>query len=112
VEAAGMKTAVIVLSTFPADQDPRLLATALVEERLVACVNVLPPMTSIYRWAGKIEVATEHQLVMKTTAARLNALKTRIAALHPYDVPEILVFLADGGADAYLEWLAASTSKA
>lgn len=96
---------VIVLSTFPTDQDPVPLARALVEERLAACVNVLPPMQSIYRWEGKVEHAAEHQLVMKTTAARVEALKARLADLHPYDVPELLVLpVADGGAD-YLRWI-------
>jgi periplasmic divalent cation tolerance protein len=99
---------VIVLSTFPADQDPAPLAMALVTERLAACVNVLPAMRSIYRWEGKVEQAMEHQLVMKTTAARVEALKTRLASLHPYDVPEVLVLPVAGGADSYLAWIQAS----
>ncbi len=98
-------TAVIVLSTFPADQDAAALAQALVEERLAACVNVLPPMTSIYRWEGAVEQANEHQLVMKTTAGRVEALKARIAELHPYDVPEILVLSVTDGAASYLKWV-------
>jgi periplasmic divalent cation tolerance protein len=98
-------TAVIVLSTFPADQDAAALAHALVEERLAACVNVLPPMTSIYRWEGAVERASEHQLVMKTTAGRVEALKARIAELHPYDVPEILVLSVTDGAASYLKWV-------
>jgi periplasmic divalent cation tolerance protein len=96
---------VVVLSTFPADQDPLTLARALVEERLAACVNVLPPMQSLYRWEGSVQQAAEHQLVIKTTAARVEALKARLTDLHPYDVPEILVLtVADGGAD-YLRWI-------
>jgi periplasmic divalent cation tolerance protein len=102
--------AVIVLSTFPADQDPAPVARALVEERLAACVNVLPPMQSIYRWQGQIEQAAEHQLVIKTSVERVDALKRRLAELHPYDVPEIVVLPIAGGADAYLDWVAASTS--
>jgi periplasmic divalent cation tolerance protein len=96
---------VIVLSTFPADQDASLLARTLVEERLAACVNVLPPMTSIYRWEGAVEQAAEHQLVMKTTAAKVEALKARIAELHPYDVPEVLVLSVSDGAASYLQWV-------
>ena len=101
---------VIVLSTFPADQDPTLLATTLVEERLAACVNVLPPMRSIYRWEGKVEQATEHQLVIKTTAARMEAVKSRLASLHPYDTPEVLVVPVSDGATDYLNWIVSSTS--
>ena len=98
-------TAVIVLSTFPADQDASTLARTLVEERLAACVNVLPPMASIYRWEGAIEQATEHQLVIKTSASRVSELKARIAELHPYEVPEVLVLPVADGAAAYLQWV-------
>ena len=94
----------IVLSTFPADQDPAPFARALVDERLVACVNVLPAMQSIYRWQGSVEVAAEHQLVMKTSAARVDAVERRIAELHPYDVPEILI-LTGSAADNYSAWI-------
>ena len=96
---------VIVLSTFPADRDATPLARALVDERLAACVNVLPPMQSIYRWEGKVEEAREHQLVIKTTSAQTNALKSRLAELHPYEVPEILVLTISDGADRYLRWM-------
>jgi periplasmic divalent cation tolerance protein len=99
---------VIVLSTFPADQDPTALATALVDEQLAACVNVLPPMRSIYRWEGKVEQASEHQLVIKTRAERVEAVKARLASLHPYEVPEVLVLSIAGGADSYLQWLYAN----
>jgi periplasmic divalent cation tolerance protein len=99
---------VIVLSTVPADQDPTLLATTLVEEHLAACVNVLSPMRSIYRWEGKVEQATEHQLVIKTTAVRVEAVTARLASLHPYDVPEVLVLSVAAGAESYLQWLQAN----
>ncbi len=95
----------IVLSTFPADGDADALARTLVDERLAACVNLLPPMTSMYRWEGKVERSLERQLLIKTTSASVDLLKTRLAELHPYDVPEILVLpITDGGAK-YLEWL-------
>ena len=99
---------VIVLTTFPADQDPTPLATALVDERLAACVNVLPPMRSIYRWEGKVEDAVEHQLVIKTRGERVEAVKARLATLHPYEVPEVLIISVAGGAEAYLAWIQAS----
>jgi periplasmic divalent cation tolerance protein len=100
---------VVVLVTFPADQDHEPLARTLVDERLAACVNVLPPMESIYRWEGAVEHATERQLVIKTAVPRLDELKARVAQLHPYSVPEILVLPVAGGGDAYLEWVTSST---
>ena len=96
---------VIVLTTFPADRDPVALARTLVDERLAACVNVLPPMQSVYRWDGKVERASEHQLIIKTTATRVEALKQRLQDLHPYDVPELLVLTISDGAESYLRWL-------
>jgi periplasmic divalent cation tolerance protein len=103
--------AVLVLVTYPTDHDPLALARTLVDERLVACVNVLPPMQSIYRWEGAVEQATEQQLVMKTTAERVEAVKARLVALHPYDVPEVLVLsIADGG-EPYLRWLTESVRQ-
>jgi periplasmic divalent cation tolerance protein len=100
---------VMILTTFPADKDPGLLAKALVEERLAACVNILPPMRSIYRWKGVTEQAEEHQLVIKTTSDRVQELETRLRAMHPYDVPEFLVLpVLDGGRD-YLAWLRENT---
>jgi periplasmic divalent cation tolerance protein len=101
---------VIVLTTFPVAEDVTTLARTLVDERLAACVNVLPPMASIYRWEGAVEQAREHQLIVKTTAARVEALKARLTDLHPYDVPELLVLpLSDGGA-SYLNWITASVA--
>jgi periplasmic divalent cation tolerance protein len=99
----------IVLTTWPADRDPESLATSLVEERLAACVNVLPVMESVYRWEGGVQRDRERQLIVKTTAARVDALQRRLQELHPYDVPELLVLGAVGGGTAYLEWLRTST---
>jgi periplasmic divalent cation tolerance protein len=96
---------VIVLTTFPADGDAEAFARAVVGERLAACVNVLPAMQSIYRWQGNVEQASEHQLIIKTTAARVEALKQRLHHLHPYDVPELLVLTISDGAESYLRWL-------
>jgi periplasmic divalent cation tolerance protein len=100
---------VIVLSTLPTDDDPLALVSRLVDERLAACVNLLPPMTSVYRWAGVVEKASEHQIVIKTTRARVPALWERLRALHPYDVPEFVVLPILDGNEAYLKWMADST---
>ncbi len=100
---------VIVLTTFPADKDPAALAKTLVDEKLAACVNVLPVMRSIYSWKGVTEQADERQLVIKTTAERVTALEARIGALHPYEVPEFVVIpIVQGSAD-YLSWLSQNT---
>ena len=99
---------VVVLTTFPADGDAQAFARRLVEERLAACINVLPPMASIYRWKGAVEQAEERQLLVKTVASNVDALIERIRALHPYDVPEILVLKVSSGSPDYLSWLAES----
>ena len=78
---------------------------ALVDERLAACVNALPPMTSFYRWKGVIEQELEQQIVIKTLRERVPALLSRLRELHPYELPEFLVVRADEGSDAYLAWI-------
>jgi periplasmic divalent cation tolerance protein len=103
---------VIVLTTLGADADASAIARALVDERLAACVNVLPPMTSTYRWNGRVEQEREQQLVIKTAAARVDALEARLRELHPYEVPEFLVVRVDRGSEAYLSWLAESAKSA
>ena len=88
----------------PDDDRARTLARALVDEGLAACVNVHGPMTSIYRWKGAVEEEPERQLVIKTARVRLPDIEARLRALHPYDVPELIVLNAQGGA-AYGAWV-------
>ncbi len=78
----------IVLITAPDEDCARAIARSLVEERLLACANIVPRITSIYRWEGAVEEASEALLIGKTTDARLAQLETRLSELHPYDVPE------------------------
>jgi periplasmic divalent cation tolerance protein len=104
-----MDSAVIVLTTLAADADATALARTLVEEHLAACVNVLPSMRSVYRWKGKVAEEREQQLLIKTSAARVDALLTRIAALHPYETPELIILNATAS-DAYCAWLIDSSS--
>ena len=99
----------IVLTTLPADGDAEGFASQLVEERLAACVNILPPMRSVYRWKGSVERADERQVVIKTTAPRIAALEARVRALHPYDLPEFVVIPIVQGSAGYLAWLTEST---
>ena len=95
----------IVLTTLPAEGDAEGFASQLVEERLAACVNVLPAMRSVYRWKGSVERADERQLVIKTTAERVSALESRLKELHPYEVPEFVVLPIIAGSPAYLSFL-------
>ena len=104
-----MNDFVIVLTTLPAEGDAEKFASQLVEERLAACVNILPPMRSVYRWKNAVERADERQLVIKTTRARVTALESRLRKLHPYDVPEFVVLLIDSGSADYLSWLSKNT---
>ena len=99
---------VLVLTTLGADADAAALARTLVNEQLAACVNVLPAMRSVYRWQGNVEEAPEWQVVIKTTRTRLDALRSRLHGLHPYDVPEFLVLAVREGSDAYLRWISES----
>jgi periplasmic divalent cation tolerance protein len=100
---------IVVLTTLPADADAAALARALVEARVAACVNILPPMMSVYRWREGIEEDAERQLVIKTTRARVGDLWERLRALHPYDVPEFVALPVVEGNEAYLRWVGEST---
>jgi periplasmic divalent cation tolerance protein len=101
---------VIVLTTLGSDIDPATLATRLVEERLAACVNVLPEMESFFRWHGAVERDRERQLLIKTRAALVPELQRRLLEMHPYDLPEFLVLSVSDGSKDYLKWITASTT--
>jgi periplasmic divalent cation tolerance protein len=101
---------VLVLTTVPADDRGEAIARALVDERLAACVNVLGPMTSFYRWHGAVERDVERQLLIKTTRGRVAALQARLVELHPYDLPEFVVLPVSEGGPAYLDWVRNETS--
>lgn len=95
----------IVLTTCPDAACAERISRALVEEGLTACVNILPPMRSIYRWKGKIEAAHEQLLVIKSTTARFPAIRDRVRSLHPYELPEIIAVPIADGLPEYLTWL-------
>lgn len=95
----------IVLTTCPEKTSAERIANALVEEGLAACVSILPPMQSIYRWKGKVEQANEQLLVIKSNSARFPAIRERIQALHPYELPEIIAVPIADGLPGYLAWL-------
>ncbi len=83
--------------------------TALVAERLAACVNLLPGLRSVYRWQRKVEAAAEVLLLVKTSAEAYPALQERLRQLHPYELPELLAVEAASGLPEYLQWLAAES---
>lgn len=100
----------VVLVTAPDEATGRGLARSVVDERLAACVNVVPGIRSVFRWEGAVEEATEVLLILKTTAARVETLRARVVSLHPYEVPEFVVLAVDGGLDAYLAWIRTEVS--
>ncbi len=102
----------IVLTTLGAATDATAFARSLVENGLAACVNVLPPMTSVYRWKGEIEEDVEQQLLIKTTADRVAALQAHFDTVHPYEIAEFLVVPISEGSPAYLRWLVESLAPA
>jgi periplasmic divalent cation tolerance protein len=108
VSSTADSHAVIILTTLGSDADASAMARSLVEQRLAACVNVLPAMTSTYRWKGSVEQEREQQLVIKTSAAQAGAAQEWLLSNHPYETPELLVLEAAGSA-AYLRWVGEST---
>ena len=100
----------IVLSTAPRAEDAEFIARELVERRLAACVNVMQPMTSIYRWRGDVERSEEVLMVVKTTEDRFEAVCEAIVKGHSYDVPEVIALEVKAGHVAYLAWLDESVS--
>ena len=100
-----MTDIVIVLTTVANDDRAEPFARQLIEERLAACVNLYPAMSSFYRWKGRIERDAERQVVIKTTRDRLAGLEARIKELHAYELPELLVIPVDAGSQEYLNWV-------
>jgi periplasmic divalent cation tolerance protein len=100
-----MKEFRLVLSTVPDEELGRRIARTLVEERLAACVNVSPGVTSFYRWDGKLVEDREFILLIKTKASVLERLEARLKELHPYEIPEFISLTIASGSPEYLGWL-------
>lgn len=101
----------LVITNLPDAYSAHALAGALVEARLAACVNILAPCRSVYRWQGKTENAEEVPVLIKTTTARYAALEAAIRARHPYELPEIIAVPVDRGLPEYLAWIATETTE-
>ena len=100
-----MTDAVVAFSTVGKREDADRIARALVERRLAACVNIVPGLTSVYRWKGAIETDAENLLVIKTRRDRVDELRAALVALHPYEVPELIVLPVEAGHAPYLAWV-------
>lgn len=101
--------ALLVVTNLPDRESARRLAERLVEERVAACVNILAPCRSVYRWHGKTESAQEIPLLIKTLGAHYDKVEKIVRQCHPYELPEIIAVPITAGLPAYLDWLAAET---
>jgi len=101
----------IVLSTAGSEEEARKIAQALVERRVAACVNVVGPIQSVYRWKGAVERASEHLLIIKTTAAAFPRVRDAIHELHSYDLPECVMLQIEAGSEEYLKWLGEAVDR-
>jgi periplasmic divalent cation tolerance protein len=105
-----MPDTLLVLTNLPDAASAERIARLLVEQRLAACVNILAPCTSVYRWNAAIETAAEVPLLIKTTRARYAALEAALAEAHPYELPEIVAVPVTQGLPGYLDWIVAETA--
>ena len=99
----------IVLTTAGTHEEAEKIAKVLVDAKIAACVNIIPQVTSIYRWQGKIESASELLLIVKTVAEHTESVRRKILEVHSYDVPECIVLDVAGGSEPYLAWITEST---
>ena len=100
-----MTDVLVVLVTVPSREKGEEIAGQLVEAQVAACVNVVGPIRSVYRWQGEVCTDDEHLLVIKTTRQRYPELEDKVRALHSYDVPEVLALPVHAGSEAYLDWV-------
>ncbi len=96
---------VLLLSTAGSAEQAARIARALVDEGLAACCNLVPGVRSIYRWEGKVEDAEEVIMIIKSVASSVEALGSRLAALHSYQTPELILLPIEGGLEPYLQWI-------
>lgn len=108
---ATAESFVVALTAAPDARTARRIARKVVEERLAACVNIVGPVKSVFRWKGSVERVPEHLLIMKTTAHCTPALGERIGELHPYETPEFVSLSVGGGLRNYLEWIMDSVEQ-
>ncbi len=100
----------IVLTTSGSREEAEKIAQALLERRLAACINILGPIHSVYRWQGRVETAAEYLLLIKTTAAMFDSVARAIRELHSYELPECIQVGIEAGSEAYLKWIEESVA--
>ncbi len=100
----------IILTTAGSREEAKKIAGALVERKLAACVNIVGPIDSVYRWKGAVESAQEWLLVIKTTATQFERVRDAIRELHSYELPECIVLAIEDGSAEYLEWIGENVS--
>jgi len=101
----------LVLTNLPDRAAAERLADSLIEQRVAACINILAPCRSVYRWKGAVQHDEEHPMLIKTTAQRYPALERAIRAGHPYELPEIIAVPIERGLAAYLDWVATESAS-
>jgi periplasmic divalent cation tolerance protein len=102
---------VLFLVTAPDGECAEALARKLLEERLVACVNIIPGLRSLYWWEGEVQVSDEVLMLLKARRSDIDAVTERVRELHPYEVPEVIAAEISGGLQAYLDWVNAETER-
>ncbi|NIN09939.1 MAG: divalent cation tolerance protein CutA [Gemmatimonadales bacterium] len=110
MNAPDETTYIVVLTTLPSAEEAREFVRRLLEERLIACGTVIGSATSVYRWEGAIEEASEAQVILKTRRDRWGRLQAAVRTLHPYDVPELVAVPVEIGLSAYLDWVNQETA--
>lgn len=101
----------LVITNLPDQDSARRVAESLISQRLAACVNIMAPCTSVYRWQGRVETAQEIPLLIKTLAAHYSKAEAAIRELHPYELPEIIAVPLSAGLPEYLAWIKAETDN-
>jgi periplasmic divalent cation tolerance protein len=104
-------TAIVVFSTFPSETLAREAAGKLIEQRVAACVSILPGLSSVYRWQGKVETSDEVLLIIKTAKETYPQLESALKACHPYELPEILAVAPIAGLPEYIQWVITETTR-
>jgi len=101
----------LMLTTVSSREEADTIASELVGRHLAACVNILGPISSVYRWQGKVEASEEFLLLIKSTEAQFHPIQSALGELHSYQLPELISFAIEAGAESYLSWIAASVHR-